>query len=78
MSPLEAILNRYRGGAAYMQTALGELESELLSQETSDKLAHRIHNILRNFQRLTEAPEVQVFIPPRDRGYIVILDPEGG
>jgi len=76
MSPVEAILNRYKGGAAYLELALGELESELLRTETDDQLARRVRHILKNFQRLVAAPPVEVKVKEQHK-YVVILDPEG-
>jgi hypothetical protein len=72
--PIEVVFNRYMGGAAYVQKALGDLENELLATETDDQLSHRVHGILRTFNRLIEGPKVTIETAmPR---YKVILDPD--
>lgn len=75
MNPLEATLNRHRGAAAYVEGALGRLESDLLATETDDQLSHRVHDIIRIFQRLKDGPKVTV--ETMKPTYRVILDPDG-
>lgn len=60
-------LHRHLVGAQYVEGALDSLECDLLSTQVDDITAHRVHNILRAFRRLTDGP------PTKGRSPLAVL-----
>lgn len=69
-------LNRHREGARFIERCLGELEDELLSSETSDQLAHRVHNVLRTYLRLIDMPMQVSARAVLSQQSVMVLDPD--